>query len=63
MYARKVYRSAADAITLVETLVLPAFEYSYDPAGDASKTAKRRWQKKVVETIVKKENNFEDNLK
>jgi hypothetical protein len=53
---------SADAQTTVETLILPTFEYPDDPADNASLMDKRKWQKRV-DSMVVKEDRFEEDLK
>jgi hypothetical protein len=53
---------SADARTSVKTLALPTFEYPNDPAAGATDTEKRKWQKRV-DSMVVKEDHFEEDLK
>jgi hypothetical protein len=59
-YVGRTY--SADARTSVETLTLPTFEYPNDPAAGATDTEKRKWQK-WVDSMVVKEDRFEEDLK
>jgi hypothetical protein len=59
-YVGRVY--SADTRTLVEALMLPTFVYPSDPAATATKTEKRKWQKRV-DSLVTKEDRFEEDLK
>jgi hypothetical protein len=59
-YVGRTY--SAHVRTSVETLVLPTFTYPDDPAANASQTDKRKWQKKV-DSMVAKEDRFEEDLK
>jgi hypothetical protein len=59
-YVGRIY--SADARTSVKTLSLPTFDYPSDPAENATDTDKRKWQKRV-DSMVVKEDRFEEDLK
>ena len=59
-YVGRTY--SADARTSVETLVLPTFTYPNDPAADTSGMGRRKWQKRV-DSMVTREDHFEEDLK
>jgi hypothetical protein len=59
-YVGRTY--SANARTSVETLVLPTFDYPNDPPEGATETDKVRWKKKI-DTMVTKEERFEEDLK
>ncbi len=58
-YVGRTY--SGDAKTTIETLVLPTCMYPKDPEDGANQTDRQKWQKRV-DSMVAKEDRFEEDL-